>query len=345
MTSEASKAQNEKGEMACGDLQEGIVLKVLSGTYIVQAEADKSSDPPRYTCILRGTLRKQLTYTESAALPRRVVKAKMPPQTDVVAVGDRVLFSILPDHTGVIEEVLPRRTRFARAAFRGKEQTLVTNLDQLVVVFACAEPNPDPWRIDRWLVAAEAFGLEAVLVANKRDLVDETQFQRSFGEFAALGYKVLPTSALKETGIEPLRHVLRGRISAFTGPSGVGKSSLLNVLQPGLHLKVGAVGDVTHRGRHTTTVRELFPLEGGGWVADTPGLRQLELPALSRQELAECFVDFRPFLATPCRFRDCRHETEPGCNIKMAVEQGHLSARRYRSFLEIAHELEQSRPK
>lgn len=333
------KEQSEETTPSNRPLQEGIVLKVLSGTYFVQAEADKSSDPPRYPCILRGTLRKELSFTTSAALPRRVVKAKRPLHTDVVAVGDRVLFSLQPDNTGVIEQVLPRKSRFARASFRGREQTLVTNLDQLVVVFACAEPQPDPWRIDRWLVAAEAFGLEAVLVANKRDLVSEKQFRASFSEFEAIGYRVLPTCAIHNTGLEPLKQLLRGRISAFTGPSGVGKSSLLNAIQPGLHLKVGAVGAVTHKGQHTTTVRELFPLEGGGWVADTPGLRQLELPPLSREELACCFPDFAPYLAIPCRFRDCRHETEPGCSLKAAVEEGKLSMRRYQSFLQIAKEI------
>ncbi|MCX6379575.1 MAG: ribosome small subunit-dependent GTPase A, partial [Armatimonadetes bacterium] len=129
-----------------------------------------------------------------------------------------------------------------------------------------------------------------------------------------------------------------GRISAFSGPSGVGKSSLLNQVQPGLHLNTGEIGYTTFKGRHTTTVRELIPLDLGGWVADTPGLRQLELMKMGREELITCFIEFRPFLEEFCKFRDCKHENEPGCNIKRAVEEGHISTRRYQSFLQMAHE-------
>lgn len=315
---------------------EGIVLKAVSGIYLVQLYQDKSSRPQMIRCTLRGNLKKTFTYSTSGSLPKRVTRAKRPHTTDTVAIGDRVRFTPLDTENGIIEEVLPRQTRFARAAFRGKEQTLITNLDQLVIVFACAEPNPDLWRLDRWIAAAEFYGLEPLLVANKRDLVDEETFQAAFAEYRQIGYPVIPASAAHPLGIEELRGALRGRISAFSGPSGVGKSSLLNAMQPGLQLATGDIGYTTFKGRHTTTVRELIPLETGGWVADTPGLRQLELLNVSRDELAECFIEFRPFLETACRFRDCRHETEPGCNLKAAIESGHISARRYESFLAIA---------
>ncbi len=318
--------------------QEGIVLRAIAGLYVVQIETDKDSHPRKLNCTLRGNLKKVFSYSTSGSRPARVQRARRPFTTDTAAVGDRVRVTPIDAETGVIEEILPRQTRFARAAFRGSEQTLITNLDQLVIVFACAEPLPDLWRIDRWLVAAESYGLEPLLIANKRDLVDEAAFEAHFAEYASFGYRVLATSVRQSLGIEELRAALRGRISAFTGPSGVGKSSLLNTVQPGLQLDTGDIGQVTFKGRHTTTVRELLPLESGGWVADTPGLRQLQFLALTRDELAECFVEFRPYLETPCRFRDCRHENEPGCHLKIAVQAGHISPRRYESFLQLAHE-------
>jgi ribosome biogenesis GTPase len=317
----------------------GIVLRVHSGICTVQPEPPEPTGRPlRYICELRGNLKKRFTYSTSHNKPRRVVSAGRR-LVDVAAVGDRVRFTVSEDGAGVIEEILPRRSRFARASFRGREQTLVSNLDQLVVVFACAEPRPDLWLLDRWLVATEASELTPLIVANKGDLVSGEDFHELFDEFAALGYSVLETSAVRGNGIGLLRDALNGRVSAFTGPSGVGKSSLLNALQPGLHLETAEVGGVTHKGRHTTTVRQLIPLETGGWVADTPGLRQLDLLPMDREALAACFIEFRPVLESPCRFRDCRHENEPGCALKSAVEAGGISPRRYESFLILCREL------
>ena len=319
-------------------MHEGIVLRVDSGQFIVHADIEKNNHPRRVPCTLRGNLRKNLTYSTSGSQPRRVMKAKRPINTDVVAVGDHVRFSSTDSQSGVIEEVFPRDSRFARSSFRGREQTLVTNLDQLVIVFACAEPNPDLWRLDRWLASAESTGIEPLIIANKRDRVDAETFAQRFDEFSRIGYRVIETSAKANIGIDALRAELRDRISAFTGPSGVGKSSLLNSLQPGLKLATGEIGEVTFKGKHTTTVRELIPLESGGWVADTPGLRQLDLLSMTREELLDCFVEFRPFLDTPCRFRNCRHINEPDCNLKAAAASGQISSRRYASFLALAAE-------
>jgi len=331
-----TETQPAESQTAALPTRDGLVLRVDSGLYIVHADPDKNNSVQRVVCRLRGNLRKNLTFSAAEGLPRRVIRAKRPPTTDVVAVGDRVRFTPIDSGNGIIEEVYPRESHFSRSSFRGREQTLLTNLDQLVIVFACAEPNPDLWRLDRWLACAEYCGLGSLIVANKRDRVDDAAFRDRFAEFSDIGCRVIETSAKSGLGIEALRSALHGCISAFTGPSGVGKSSLLNALQPGLKLAIGDVGEVTFKGRHTTTVRELIPLECGGWVADTPGLRQLDLLTMSRDELLACFVEFPAVLETPCRFRNCRHENEPGCALKAAVAAGAISARRYESFLQLA---------
>ncbi|HXG24333.1 MAG TPA: ribosome small subunit-dependent GTPase A [Chthonomonadales bacterium] len=321
-------------------MREGIVLRAVSGVYTVQINGRTIQ------CTLRGNLKKEFQYTTSASHARRVIRAKRPYTHDTVSVGDRVRIVETGRDMGVIEEVLPRRSRLVRAGFRGREQTIVCNLDQLVIVFACAAPNPDVWKLDRFLIAAEAEGLEPLIVANKRDLVPVSEWRRPFVEFEAIGYRVLPTSAKMGEGIEALRDALREKVSAFVGPSGVGKSSLLNVIQPGLRLRTGDIGHVTYKGRHVTTATQLIPLHSGGWVADTPGLRQLELLELDRDELAACFVEFKPYLGE-CRFPNCRHEVEPGCALQAAVDKGEISPRRFQSFLQLAAEMEsrESRPR
>jgi ribosome biogenesis GTPase len=294
----------------------------VRGVYTVQVGARI------HHCTLRGNLKKELEYSTSEALARRVTRVRRHPGRDALAVGDRVQVVVGHQGVGIIEGILPRRTRFSRAGFRGREHTVVCNIDQVVIVFACAEPNPDLWKLDRFLAAAEAEDLSPIVVANKADLADAGPFD----EYRALGYRVVVASAKRGAGVEELRELLRAKISAFVGPSGVGKSSLLNSVQPGLELRTGDMGTVTHKGRHTTTSAQLIPLRIGGWVADTPGLRQFELLDLSHEEVADCFPEFRGFVGR-CRFDDCRHDSEPDCAIKCAVASGVISRRRYESYL------------
>jgi ribosome biogenesis GTPase len=311
---------------------EGIVIRATSGIYTVQSNGHVVQ------CTLRGNLKKDLQYNTSASVARRVTRAKRPYTRDALVVGDRVRYSETHNAAGIIEEILPRTSRFSRSGFRGKEHTLVSNLDLLCVVFASAEPRLDPWKLDRFLVAAESEDIPPLIVANKKDLVDDRDYHAAFDPFAALGYRVFPTSAKKNEGIDDLRAALNDKVTAFVGPSGAGKSSLLNAIQPGLNLVTADIGNVTFKGRHTTTSAQLIPLRSGGWVADTPGLRNFDILDLDSDDVKYCFPEFKDLLGQ-CRFDDCRHHSEPGCAIKQAVDSGAVQSRRYESFLILAKEL------
>jgi len=310
---------------------EGIVLRCATGAYDVQVGDEV------LTCRLRGNLKKELVYSTSGSRPQRVNRTRRLTARKAVVVGDRVRVSFTGNREGVIEEVLPRSSSFSRLGFRGQAHTIVSNIDLLVIVFACAEPRPDLWKLDRFLVTAHLSGLEALVVANKVDLVGEDGARAAFGEHLDAGYSVVLASARTLDGVEQLRVRLAGRVSAFVGPSGAGKSSLLNALDPNLRRATQAIGGVTFKGRHTTVAAELLPFAFGGWVADTPGLRQLDLPPADRSEVRDAFPELRALDRT-CRFDDCRHDSEPGCAVKELVECGRLSERRYRSFLTLAEE-------
>lgn len=287
-------------------------------------------------CRLRGNLKKSFTYTETLSKARRVEKVKKLRETDPVAVGDRV--EILVGESGVegvIEAVLPRlKSLIRRSGSERERQTLVANLELAVIVFAAAEPRLDSFKLDRFLVIAEDVELDALIVVNKADLVAPGELEEQLDPYRAIGYETVIASRETGQGIDVLRERLRGRISAFCGPSGVGKSSLLNAVQPGLRLKTGAVGELTHAGRHTTVRAELLPLPFGGWVADTPGLRQVEFWDLPQEDVAFCFREFAPLMGQ-CRFPNCRHRTEPGCAVRAALEAGEIHPRRYQSYLQL----------
>ncbi len=258
---------------------------------------------------------------------------KGPQETDAVAVGDRVHIRMLKDGSGIIEEVADRIRVLSRRApgRRDIEQVLVANPDQAVFVFSCAEPDPNFRMLDRLLVVAEREEIPAVVCANKIDLVAPRSAKAEFGEYARLGYGVVYTSAVTGKGVRELRNILTGKLSVLTGPSGVGKTSLLNAIQPHLGLRTREVRRKTGKGKHTTVVPELLPLERGGYVADTPGLKAFALWDIEPEELDAYFPELRGLVAD-CEFSDCTHTHEPGCAVIAAVERGEISPERYDSY-------------
>jgi len=243
----------------------------------------------------------------------------------------------LPDGTGAIASVEPRRSRFSRRqpGPRGswREDVMVANPDLVVIVFAVDRPPPNPRLVDRFLVVTEYNEVPALLVANKVDLGADAA-RDIFGPYERIGYDVLYAGAKAGIGVEELRGRLASRLSIVTGPSGVGKSTLLNALQPGLQLATGEVSSAEEgKGKHTTTHAELLPLEGadGGYVADTPGIRELGLWEIPPSELAWCFPEFRDHLGG-CAFNDCSHLHEPRCGLRAAVGRGEVSDERYDSY-------------
>ncbi len=307
----------------------GLVIKAQSGFFTVHTE---NGD---FVCQLRGRLKQERL------------------DTDLIAVGDRVRIRPAGKGAGVIEEILPRERVLARLAplpgGRGarrwdrdgylseREQVIVANPDQAVFVLACAQPSPNLRMLDRLLVGAEYQHIPAIVCANKTDLVGRRHARQLFGVYEEIGYRVVYTSAVTGEGVEDLRDALQGKISALMGPSGVGKTSLLNAMQPGLGLRVRQVSRATGKGRHTTVVPQLVPLNVGGWVADTPGIRALALFDLDPEEVDAYFPDIAP-LVRHCHFSDCTHTVEPGCAVKEAVETGRVSQHRYESYVRLREE-------
>jgi len=261
-----------------------------------------------------------------------------------LSVGDNV--RVLEGERGdawMITEILPRTTQLARREPGGRagERVVVANLDQVVVVFAAANPEPHPRMLDRFLVIAEANSLASRVVINKSELVPESETRARFADYEAAGYPVHFTSVKRQIGLEELHSALDGRTSALSGPSGVGKSSLMNSLYPGLNLRVGEISESVNKGRHTTVGAVMHPLPGGGYVADTPGLREVGVWGLDPVDLPDCFPEFRPFIHE-CRFGNCSHLSEPGCAVIAAVSSGAVSAARHDSYSRLRLELEET---
>ena len=262
-----------------------------------------------------------------------------------LAVGDEV--ELEPKDAGdgfVIAEIHPRRSKLARrepGSGRG-ERIIAANVDQVVVVFALVKPTPHPAMLDRFLVIAEANSLAARIVVNKVDLASESEAQALFADHVRAGYPLHLTSTKDGgRGLAPLHDALQNRTSALSGPSGVGKSSLMNALYPGLNLRVGEISESVNKGRHTTVGALLHPLPDGGFVADTPGLREIGMWGLDPSDLADCFPEFRPLTAL-CRFADCTHTVEPGCAVLEAIAARDVSARRHESYVKLREELQEA---
>ena len=292
--------------------------------------------------VLTGTggvwqLRTEAKVTVEASLRGRLKQENAPK----LAVGDSVrLEREGSEDAWTIVEIFPRRSSLARRAPGGRhgERVLAANVDQVVVVFAAAKPDPHPRMLDRFLVIAEGNHLSARIVINKAELTGVEAVQKRFADYPRAGYPLHATSVKSGLGREELLAALAGQTSVVTGPSGVGKSSLMNFLYPGLDLRVGAVSESVNKGRHTTVGAFLHPLPDGGYVVDTPGLREVGMWGLPSQELDHCFPEFRPHL-DGCRFGDCTHIVEPGCAVRTAVESGGISRARYDSYLKLRAEL------
>jgi len=262
---------------------------------------------------------------------RRLLKTLSTDERNVVTTGDRVWIRPAPGEEGFIERVEPRHGLLTRAS-RGREHVLVANVDQVVIVVALAQPEFKPHLIDRYLASAEQGNIKPIICLNKVDLIEPVELQPLIGYYGQLGLPVLLTSASTGAGLGELRHRLRDRQSVFSGQSGVGKSSLLNAIQPNLALAVREVSEVNDKGKHTTTTTRLIELDFGGWVVDTPGIRQFELWNIIPEEMEGFFIEFRPYVAL-CAFPDCMHTHEQRCAVKDAVDRRLISESRYHSYL------------
>lgn len=257
------------------------------------------------------------------------IKGKMKKERFSVVTGDMVEFEKNPDGESMLTAVLPRRNFLERPA--------MANLDCVVIAFACCDPDFSFLLADKMLAFAERAGIEAVLCLNKTDLVSEEDIEKIAGVYKLAGYRMFAVSTFKGTGLDGLKEYLNGKISAFAGPSGVGKSSMLNALQPGISLQTGHVSEKIGRGRHTTRFAQLLPFNGG-YLADTPGFGNLLAENIDERELYKYFREFKQFEHN-CKFAPCTHTHEPVCGVKQAVQAGKIAASRYQSYLAILDEI------
>ncbi len=314
----------------------GTVFRKARGLYDVRVGDEM------IRCSISNRLRKQLLYPisdPSGGTLRRVQRVKEIDVVDPIAIGDRVSFVPAEAGAGMIREVLPRENELARRMVSAKrrnqprhvDQVIAANVDRIVPVFAAAMPSPRWHLLDRYLVTAETAGIPALVCVTKMDLADRERLLDDIEVYERIGYTVMTTSSVTGEGIDEFRDAISGRTSVFLGKSGVGKTSLLNALQPGLGLLVKEISGSTGKGRHATSHLEMFPLDGGGGVVDTPGMKVFPLLD-DGEDLAAYFPEMRPHLGK-CRFgADCSHTHEPGCAIKEAVEAGEIDERRYESL-------------
>ena len=327
--------------MTAPPLLRGVVVGGTGGVWRVRTDVGETIDAS-----MRGRLKKSNAGRRADGSLRRdtVLAASKTPK---LAVGDDVLLEE-SERGGAwaIAEILPRRSKLARRAPGGGqgERIVAANVDQVVVMFAAAKPEPHRRMLDRFLVIAESNELTPRIVINKVDLVGDDAARERFAAYERVGYAVYYTSIKDGRTLDDLRAVLSGRRSVVTGPSGVGKSSLLNALFPGSNLRVGAISESVNKGRHTTVGAEMLPLvsEANGYVIDTPGLREIGLWSLPADRLDQCFPEIRA-MRDQCRFADCRHVAEPECAVTTAVRGGMIDAERYDSYVRLLVELDDER--
>lgn len=313
IASDASEQNAGPFELEAGesDTLPGLVLRVHGLESVVRGE-----DGVVYRCAVR-----------------RVLKSMSTDDRHVVVAGDRIRFRREGVGQGMIQRVEPRKGTLSRTS-KGRRHVMVANVDQLLIVVSAAYPSIKPNLIDRFLATADQNQVDATIVINKCDLVEPGSLQTLVGAYAQIGYPVVMVSATREWNLDLLRDLVLGKQSAVVGQSGVGKSSLLNRLDPGLQLRVQAVSQDNQKGKHTTTTSEVYPMQGGGAIIDTPGIRQFQLWDIAPEELTALFRDLRPY-ADHCRYPNCSHRHETDCAVKDAVGEGRLDVRRYESYLHV----------
>ena len=319
----------------------GVVFRKTLGHYTVHTNGRELD------CTLSSLLHKNLIYStaDPTSMRTRVQEVRELEHVDPVAIGDRVRFVEAGEQDGKILEVLPRSSTFSRPATtagqRLFEQVIAANADQVIPIFSVASPTPKWGLLDRYLVAAEAAGLPSLIVITKLDLAwKNPELDEELEIYRKIGYPVLKVSSITGEGMEELKSALQGRMSILVGKSGVGKTSLLNAIQPELGLRVKAVshGELG-KGRHTTTHYEMFGLNFGGTLLDTPGMREFGLWKIRADELADLFPEMAHYVGQ-CKFGlSCHHDREPGCAIRKAVMGGTISPYRYQSYMHLREEL------
>jgi ribosome biogenesis GTPase / thiamine phosphate phosphatase len=297
-------------------LQSGTVIKSTGSWYTVAGKAGKL-----HACKLRGRL--------------KLAGSKA---TNPVAVGDRVEFSLEEDGSGIIHGILDRKNYIIRKATKLSRQThvIAANIDQAMVIATLAEPRTSTGFIDRFLVTCEAYSIPAIIVINKVDLLGASGAREMLAEITGIyrqaGYPSLCVSATQGEGLPGFAAQLKNKTTLLSGHSGVGKSTLINAIEPGLNLKVQAISQAHLKGKHTTTFAEMIPLSGGGYIIDTPGIKEFGLVDFAPGELHHFFPEMR-MLFNQCRYDNCTHMNEPGCMVKACVEEGKISLSRYSNYI------------
>ncbi len=341
---DADSSQAFKGK---GALAKKRTIDISRAENLISLEKSAENPPSESGNLISGTVtsvHEQFVKVDDGNIVRtcvlrRVLKSLLLEQRNVIAVGDSVEFTPIEPDEGVIERIGQRYGMLFRR-YRHKEHLIVTNVDQILIVASVAQPELRIHLVDRYIVSALIGGLTPIIIFNKIDLPNSEPLDEYDKIYREIGYTVIRTSVVNDEGIDRVRLVMKGKKTALAGVSGVGKSSLINAVQPGLNLNTQPVNRATKRGVHTTTTVQLLRLDFGGYVVDTPGIRQFALARINRKELDEYFEDFIPFLGK-CKFPDCVHIHEKGCAVKEALEEGKIALHRYESYLKIYNDEEE----